>query len=581
MSRGDAEEAQEGAAYVPGSSADFVGGACESEAVAAAGEAAVKDACALHPTPTPHPAAGWGDDAGGEKVREAREASDVHALSASLRSWSRPALNGSFLPELVKLPDASTAVVLSSLQANRTITSLTLRDCNLAERSALAIGQLLAAGLPLTSLDLRDNAIGERGLIAIAAAMGSAIFELKLQSALPQPFSPPAVAALAGAASRCRGLVSVWLGEVDEAAGGSGGPLAQLQRQLLDNHEAAAVAALPTMAWGKIGAPAAPAAAEPSGSAASLAALPPSKLDEEGALGAAVRSLHEGKLRTLRLAHDAVAARASVPRHLELLRAMGACASLRVVQLVNVGLGDAWGRALASALPGLDSIRVLDVSHNLISSEPVRAIAAALPRNHSLLWLQLLPQWLPLERAAEIALTDALATRRLKIDLAVRAARGVLSARGDAGEPSVQFEWRGQLLSTQGTTHPSLNPRWEERFTLCVPGSLLWPPCRMPLELVIADGRRAALSSADPPMGKCELPLGALLLADAALAVRCTVQRDPAAAPVAARPAELMLELSTLHVGAAHPDDEQPGPPFSHSTSGAVAGSASSASTSQ
>ena len=43
---------------------------------------------------------------------------------------------------------------------------------------------------------------------------------------------------------------------------------------------------------------------------------------------------------------------------------------------------------------------------------------------------QLLPQWEPLERDVELQLSQALARRRVKLDLTIRGARGVLSSRG-------------------------------------------------------------------------------------------------------------------------------------------------------
>ena len=296
--------------------------------------------------------------------------------------------------------------------------------------------------------------------------------------------------------------------------------------------------------------------------------LPSIAIDEpDGGLSESIRSLRQfGQLRTLRLAHEPAVARAPLARQLDLLRAVSACASLRIAQLVNIGLGDAWGYALADVLPRMDSLRVLDVSHNYIGSGATRAIAAALPANHSLLWLQLLPQWLQIDRDVETALSAALSDRRIKLDVAVRGARSVLSSRGDVGEPSVAFEWRGAVLSTgsaQPTAHTS-NPKWDEHFTICVPASLLWPPSRTPLTLSLIDLRRSAQLAAEPPMGSCELPLGALLLAaSSTLGVRCPVRRHPSAAPVASRGngAELHADLTILGVGMAHPDDHLPGVP--------------------
>ena len=84
-------------------------------------------------------------------------------LSATLREWSRPALTGAHLPRLVSLPDPAKAVALAALLGSRSLTSLTLRDCQLGERSGLTLGQLLSSGVPIVELDLRGNALGERG----------------------------------------------------------------------------------------------------------------------------------------------------------------------------------------------------------------------------------------------------------------------------------------------------------------------------------------------------------------------------------------------------------------------------------
>ena len=107
-------------------------------------------------------------------------------------------------------------------------------------------------------------------------------------------------------------------------------------------------------------------------------------------MAGAISALQQGKLSTLRLTHAAAVARATLPRQLDLLRAMMSCERLRIAQLVNVGLGDAWGHALAAALPSLSGLRILDVSHNLLSSTAARAVAEALPFNHSLLWFSAL-----------------------------------------------------------------------------------------------------------------------------------------------------------------------------------------------
>ena len=535
------------------------------------------------------------------------EAADVRTLSATLREWDRPALNGSYLPALVSMADAPKAVALAALLPSRTLTSLTLRDCQLGERSALALGQLLSAGVPLQQLDLRGNAIGERGLAAVAHGIQRESFleDLKLTHAMPHPFSPPAVDALAAAAARCGAMLSIELGEVDAAAAGSGGPLARLQRALLLNVEDRAAATIPAMAWGhkprpkdatRPSPPPSPPSAEsvaasaakskPAPAPTAMAAKPraPSHVpasvavapsyaraaagrfhsSTDDGLDGVLEALTHGQLRTLKLTHEAAAARAPLPRQLDLLRAFLDCRTLRVAQLVNIGLGDAWAYALAAAMPRIRALRILDVSYNHIGSSAAKAIASALPSNHSLLWCQVLPQWLPLERDAELALGAALSPRRIKLDLTVRAARGVLSSRGDVGEPSVAFEWRGAVMST-GAASPActLNPSWGEHFTLSIPASVLWPPSRTPLTLRLVDLRRSAQLTSDLPMATCELPLGALLLADECLGVRCALSRHANAAPVASRgAAELLLDLSTLHVGHKHPDDEAPGVPL-------------------
>ena len=400
--------------------------------------------------------------------------------------------------------------------------------------------------LPLAFLDLSGNAIGERGVIAIASGVpGSrhtakpSIVEIRLQRAMPRPLTYAAVEALVGAAERCASLCALWLGEAEAAVASPDGPAARLQRALLANVESSEIGR------GEATSPSAPAT--------------------EDGVHAALRSVRMGKLHTLRIAHEPSAARAPLPRQLELLGAMADCSSLRVAQLVNAGLGDAWGTALADVLPHMRSLRVLDVSHNVIGSTTAQAIASALPLNHSLLWLQLLPQWLELDRSAEMAMGSALSKRRLKLDLAIRGGRGVYAARGDMGEPSVAFEWQGRLCST-GAARPAertLNPRWDGHFTLCVPSSVLWPPSRTPLTLTLVDLRRAAQQASEPPMGSVELPLAALLLAEKPIVdVRCPIRPHPSAAPTRRGvAAELIVQLTTLHVGEACPDDDVPGVP--------------------
>jgi hypothetical protein len=88
-----------------------------------------------------------------------------------------------------------------------------------------------------------------------------------------------------------------------------------------------------------------------------------------------------------------------------------------------------------------------------------------------------LPQWLPPPAAAEEAWRGSLARRRLKLEVAVLRARGLVSARGDSGEPQVCLECAGaQLASTQPARGGGADPSWLETFTLCVPASALLLP---------------------------------------------------------------------------------------------------------
>ena len=67
-------------------------------------------------------------------------------------------------------------------------------------------------------------------------------------------------------------------------------------------------------------------------------------------------------------------ASAPLPRHMALLRAVRDCGTLRVISLVNLGLGDALARSLARALPRLTALRLLDISHNLLSGQGLEAL---------------------------------------------------------------------------------------------------------------------------------------------------------------------------------------------------------------
>ena len=273
----------------------------------------------------------------------------------------------------------------------------------------------------------------------------------------------------------------------------------------------------------------------------------------------ALRDMSRGGPKALRLLHDAAAARASLPEQLTLGSAIRDCATLRTCQLVNVGLGSAWAEAFARALPHLSGLRLLDVAYNLIGDEAMRALTAALPSNHSLVWVTALPQWLPLEASVERELQHALKARRLKVEVTVRSARGVLSVRGDAGEAFVQMEFGGRTLCT-ATSEQSINPRWDETFVLVVPAAALRPPGRALLPIAVRDARRSAHLAADPPMGTCEVPLAALLQQDE-LHVSAALRADPASAPVAAPDAELLLHIKAAAAGVGQRDDGERGPP--------------------
>eukprot|EP00966_Prymnesium_polylepis_P304996 7047282-Prymnesium_polylepis.1 len=173
----------------------------------------------------------------------------------------------------------------------------------------------------------------------------------------------------------------------------------------------------------------------------------------------------------------------------------------------------------------------------------------------------MLPQWMPLSADVEAPLQRALASRRLKLNLHLHAVRGAVTAHGTVGTPIAELEWGGARRRTAAAAAPSLTARFDEHFPLLLPASMLYPPCRCPLGLAVLDGAPHAQRNGEAPMGSCELPLGALLLADE-LQASCTLRRDATAAPVAAPPAELLLSLGTLHVGAPHPDDASPGVPL-------------------
>ena len=113
-----------------------------------------------------------------------------------------------------------------------------------------------------------------------------------------------------------------------------------------------------------------------------------------------------------------------------------------------------------------------------------------------------LPQWLPPPTAAERAWRGSLARRRLKFEVAVLRARGLVSARGDSGEPQVCLECAGaQLASSQPARSDDANPSWLETFTLCVPASALLLPSGAvqpdggALHVVVRDTRTSSMSA--------------------------------------------------------------------------------------
>ena len=191
------------------------------------------------------------------------------------------------------------------------------------------------------------------------------------------------VEALANAARRCASLRHIALGEVEAAAGGGGGALARLQQAVLANHEAVAST---SHQGGNEGADEVEVEAggggggEGEGEGGSGAGgEEPAEGDagkEPGAdaLQSAIEGLRSARPRTLRLAHLAAVASAPLPRHMALLRAVRDCGTLRVISLVNLGLGDALARSLARALPRLTALRLLDISHNLLSGHGLEAL---------------------------------------------------------------------------------------------------------------------------------------------------------------------------------------------------------------
>ena len=506
-------------------------------------------------------------------------AADVHAVLAAVRAHEGAALDLKAAHEsFALLGDASQALVLASLQARPDMTALRLRGCHAGEQSALALAQLVGPGAPcqLRMLDVRGSLLGERGVFSLCSAMhgGCSLAELRIDEA-SGPLPPASIEALATAARRASSLRRLRIGGVESGAGGGGGALARLQLALLANHEQET---------------AADAADDAAAAADDAADDDDEKLDD--VLGATIRRLRPaaGGPRppaTLRLAHDAAAAAAPLPRQLALLRCLRDCAGLRSVSLVNVGLGDAWGLQLARALPQLASLRLLDVTHNLLGAASLEALGGGLDLNDSLLHVAALPQWLPPPQPTQDGWRAVLARRRLKLELTIVRARGLVSARdGTGGEPRVAFEWDGKKMQTAAARDGSFEARWNETFTLCVPASVLirQPPevgglaGNAPLRLTVLDDRpkRSIFAGADPPLGSCEVPLACLLRHDSA-SVSCALAATPADAsggggmgfhlmdfslatasggdaPLGGA-GELEVRLRLLHCGDAQPDD--------------------------
>ena len=505
------------------------------------------------------------------------QAAEVRKVCAELRGQQGAVLALHGVKGFRRLHDASQAVVLASLLSMPRLRRLALRGCGAAEQSGLALAQLVTPPGALRILDVRDNMLGEAGLLALAGALSSrsVLTQLLLREAHPAgPVAASVVEALASAARRCTSLRYLALGEVEAVAGGSGGALARLQQAALANHEANAAALNLGEEVGEEGEASGKGGCEEQGEQGEQgegAVQAEGEEDDElgaDALQSAIEELRSARPRTLRLAHLAAVASAPLPRHVALVRQLRDCGSLRVVSLVNLGLGDALAGSLARALPRLASLRLLDISHNLLSGRGLEMLGAALTNNHSLLHVSALPQWLPPPAAVEDAWRGRLAQRRLKFEVAVLRAQGLVSARGDSGEPQVSLECGGgQLASTQPARSGAADPSWLETFTLCIPASaLLLPSGRVQpdggaLHVSVRDTCTSSKATGEIEMASCDVPLAALLHRDATT-VTCALEPPASFRQYAGRPAaSLELRLRVLHVGEAQPDDVKPGVP--------------------
>ena len=160
--------------------------------------------------------------------------------------------------------------------------------------------------------------------------------------------------------------------------------------------------------------------------------------------------------------------------------------------------------------------------------------------------------------------------------MAVLRARGLVSARGDSGEPQVCLECAGaQLAATQPARTGGAEPSWFETFTLCLPASALLLPSGAvqpdggALHVVVRDTCTSSKVTGEIEMASCDLALAGLLLRDA---VTLTCALEPSgvadyhpsggAAAAAGEPgASLELRLRLVHVGEPQQDDAMPGVP--------------------
>ena len=165
------------------------------------------------------------------------------------------------------------------------------------------------------------------------------------------------VEALANAARRCASLRHIALGEVEAAAGGGGGALARLQQAVLANHEAVAST---SHQGGNEGADEVEVEAGGGGGGEGEGEGGSGAGGEEPAEGDAGKELrYHPKTGDWRV-HQAGGGESTTV--------------LSVISLVNLGLGDALARSLARALPRLTALRLLDISHNLLSGHGLEAL---------------------------------------------------------------------------------------------------------------------------------------------------------------------------------------------------------------